>query len=344
MNESIISKDERLLSMMWGSFIGDAHAMPAHWYYDRKALRRDYGWITDYLSPKNPHPDSILWRSHYKPLNPKGDILHQQSIYWGKRGVHYHQHLEPGENTLNLQLAHLLLQTLNQSGKYDSGAYLCRYRDFMLTPGSHHDTYIEECHRQFFTNYARGKKLRSCGGPDNHIGGLASAAILLFGSSEEDLNSAKGIQVEHIRLTHHHSYLERAAFAYVQVLWHVLRGQDLRSAIETHATEFFSKRRVQSWIKMEDGEVIDRQFSSACYIDKAFPASLYLAWKYSDSFRDGIIANTNIGGDNCHRGAVVGALLGAAAGVNAIPDEWITRLKLSPQLRDLQELNASSNA
>lgn len=86
MTEFDIQMDERLLSMVYGTFIGDAHAMPAHWYYDRKALLRDYGWITDYLSPKNPHPDSILWRSHYKPLNAKGDILHQQSIYWGKEG------------------------------------------------------------------------------------------------------------------------------------------------------------------------------------------------------------------------------------------------------------------
>ena len=27
--------------LAWGSFIGDALAMPVHWYYDRAALRRD---------------------------------------------------------------------------------------------------------------------------------------------------------------------------------------------------------------------------------------------------------------------------------------------------------------
>lgn len=344
MNKDNISRDERLMGMMWGTFIADAHAMPAHWYYDRRALRRDYGWITNYVSPKNPHPDSILWRSHYKPLNTKGDILHQQSVYWGKKGVHYHQYLESGENTLNLQLAYLLLESIDISGKYDADIYLNRYRDFMLTPGSHRDTYIEECHRQFFTNYARGKKLRACGGPDNHIGGLASAAILLFGKREEDLDTITAALLEHIRLTHHHAFLERAACTYIQVLWHVINGQDLRSAIETYAKEFFSKRRAERWVTMEDGEVVDHHFSSACYIDKAFPASLYLAWKYADSFRNGIIANTNIGGDNCHRGAVVGALLGAAAGLNAIPEQWINGLKLSPRLTELQGKKQYSSA
>jgi ADP-ribosylglycohydrolase len=50
------------------------------------------------------------------------------------------------------------------------------------------------------------------------------------------------------------------------------------------------------------------------------PASLYLVWKYSDDFTAGIIANAMVGGDNCHRGAVVGSLLGAA---NGVPEHYI---------------------
>jgi ADP-ribosylglycohydrolase len=50
------------------------------------------------------------------------------------------------------------------------------------------------------------------------------------------------------------------------------------------------------------------------------PASLYLAWKYHDAFDAGVIANAMVGGDNCHRGAVVGSLLGAA---NGVPQKWL---------------------
>jgi ADP-ribosyl-[dinitrogen reductase] hydrolase len=53
-----------------GMFIGDALAMPVHWYYDRQALYRDYGHVTDYQTPRNPHPDSILWRSVYNVGRP----------------------------------------------------------------------------------------------------------------------------------------------------------------------------------------------------------------------------------------------------------------------------------
>jgi ADP-ribosyl-[dinitrogen reductase] hydrolase len=42
-----------------GMFVGDALAMPVHWYCDLRALQRDYGRVSGYLDPKHPHPDSI---------------------------------------------------------------------------------------------------------------------------------------------------------------------------------------------------------------------------------------------------------------------------------------------
>jgi len=102
-----------------GSLAADAISMPVHWYYDREALRAEYGEITGYLAPKNPHTGSILWRSHYTPLNEKGEILHDQAQYWGQRGIHYHQFLKAGENTLNFQLAAELVRLCEKTGGYD---------------------------------------------------------------------------------------------------------------------------------------------------------------------------------------------------------------------------------
>ena len=36
---------------------------------------------------------------------------------------------------------------------------------------------------------------------------------------------------------------------------------------------------------------------------------LYLAYKYADSFEGAVVANTNVGGENCHRGSALGALM-----------------------------------
>ena len=46
----------------------------------------------------------------------------------------------------------------------------------------------------------------------------------------------------------------------------------------------------------------------------SFPALLHFAHKYADSPADALLASANAGGENVHRGCVLGALLGAAHG------------------------------
>lgn len=318
--------------MVWGALIGDALAMPVHWYYDRAALRRDYGEVRDFLAPQNPHADSILWRSSYQALNERGDILHDQARYWGQRGVHYHQFLRAGENTLNLQLATVLLKSLEDCDGYDAEDYLARYIDFMLTPGRHRDTYVEECHRNFFTAFARGRKPRKCAGEDIHIGGLAHVGVLCAALGE-DPAAARAAVREHVGLTHGGDEVLGAADVVARILCDVGAGGDLANAIFEHGSDFFSLRKAEKWIREPDESVIGRRVSPACYLQDALPASLYLAWKYGDDFEAGLVANTNVGGDNCHRGAVVGALLGAAVGRDGIPDRWVEGLALDDEAR-----------
>ena len=53
---------------------------------------------------------------------------------------------------------------------------------------------------------------------------------------------------------------------------------------------------------------------------------LYLAYKHAGSFEEAVLANTNAGGENCHRGAALGALMGAAHGRSGIPDALVEGL------------------
>ncbi len=308
---------------LFGAIVADAVAMPVHWYYDRFALERDYGTISVYLSPKNPHPDSILWRSNYTPLNANGEILHEQAAYWGKRGIHYHKFLEAGENTLNFQLARKLYDQTFQLDRYDADAWLKTYIDFMLTPGTHRDTYVEEYHRHFFTNYARGRKPRACGCQDVHIGGLVPIPAL-FDSLDLEAWNLREIVQEHVALTHQDRDVLRAADAFTRILLGVQGGRPLREAILEEAPDWISAAKISRWIKEPDQVVIGQQLSPACYIPDAFPAALYLAWKYADDFSAGICANAQVGGDSCHRGAVVGSLLGLA---NGVPESWVKGLR-----------------
>ena len=305
-----------------GALAADALSMPVHWYYDRLALRRDYGRVDHYVVPKNPHADSILWRSSYTPPNERGDILHDQARYWGQRGVHYHQFLAAGENTLNFQLAIDLYEQVRARGSYEPDAWLAHYVEFMLTPGRHRDTYVEEYHRAFFTNYARGKKPAKCGIEDVHIGGLAPVPALVAALGAEPLRLREIVQT-HVGLTHRDAAVLAAADVFTRVLVRTLAGERLRVAIESEAMDWVSAAKMAAWALESDEQVIGARLSPACYIKDAFPAALYLAWKYAGDFDAGIIANANVGGDNCHRGVVVGALLAAAQGV---PERWCAGL------------------
>lgn len=307
-----------------GALAADAVAMPVHWYYDRQALAHDYGQVRSYLAPKNPHPDSILWRSEYTPLNERGDILHDQARYWGQRGVHYHQQLEAGENTLNFQLGTRLYEQTRRLGQYDADAWLTEYVRFMLTSGSHRDTYVEECHRRFFTNYAWGRKPRVCGVADVHIGGLVPVPALFAALPGASATALAEVVQTHVALTHKDKDVLRAAGALTGILVAVRDGEPLRAAILAHASDWISTAKVTRWSLEPDDVVIGQRLSPACYIPDAFPAALYLAWKYADDFGAGICANAQVGGDSCHRGAVVGALLGLA---NGIPASWKEGLK-----------------
>ena len=306
-----------------GAFLGDALAMPVHWYYDRAALARDYGRVADLVAPKNPHADSILWRSNYTALNPKGEILHEQAAYWGRRGIHYHQFLRAGENTLNMQLALELLAVLREHRSYNRADYLKRYIDFMTTPGRHRDTYIEECHRNFFTKYARGKKPEDCGDDDIHIGGLAHIPILAAWYADNESAALEAVH-EHVRVTHRGELVETAARDLTKMLIAILNGSGVRESIEKFGNGWVGRRKLEASAQRPDEEVIGSILSPACYLKDAFPASIFLAWKYSNDLESALIANTNLGGDNCHRGIVVGALVGAS-GV-AIPLNWAKNL------------------
>jgi ADP-ribosylglycohydrolase len=324
-----------------GSLVADAVAMPVHWYYDQAALDRDYPQLAKmasatgladaassdrsiYLRPRNPHPGSILWRSQWTPPSREFDILREQSAFWGEHGVHYHQFLEAGENTLNYRLAAELFEMVRRDRGYDAEQWLDRYVSLMLEPGWHRDTYVEEYHRHFFTNLAAGRKPINCGVRDVHIGGLVPVPALVAGLGPRHPDIREIVRL-HVSLTHKDPDVLAAADAFVKILVAALPRPDgeprsaaddieaVRDAILEHGREWISASKLTAWAKLTDQQLVGGTLSSACYIDDAFPASLALAWRHAGDFMAGVLANARCGGDNCHRAAVVGSLLAISA-------------------------------
>ena len=337
-----ISTADRLRGCLWGMFVGDALAMPAHWYYDVAALQRDLGALRDYRAPRPHHPDSIMGKASTGQAGrgPQdgdvvgGVILHGRKHLWARPHTHYHHGLEAGDNTLNLLCARVLVRSLTACGGHDPAAFLRDYITFMTTPGSHRDTYAESYHRAFFANWARGVPAERCAGDEGHdtasIGGLVPLAPVVL-AGHADPSRARATLLAQLRLTHRSSVLERHALVYGELLLALLTGGELRSlAPDAGARLGFAVAAVVEQVergRQTDLGVIGRMLSPACYIDQSLPAVLYLAARYGTDVEGALVANTGCGGDNCHRGAVLGALLGAAHGVAGIPRRWIDGLR-----------------
>lgn len=143
-----------------GQIVGDALAMPAHWYYGQEVLRELLGEVAEMRQPTQKHPDSFLGR----PYNGSRDILHDKAPLYGGaapsgkplvdshgdaiivegadpgRGIHYHATLTKGQNTTNVCIARLLMRYLGKTSPddpydgYDPVAFCSELERYMTTP------------------------------------------------------------------------------------------------------------------------------------------------------------------------------------------------------------------
>jgi hypothetical protein len=127
--------------------------------------------------------------------------------------------------------------------------------------------------------------------------------------------------------------MQAAGKLLLDVLLPILGGEDLAEVITEKVRRqdnMLLGHPLVRWLDDPDEIVVGRRLSSACYVEDALPATAYLALKYHDDPVRGLIANTNLGGDNAGRGAVLGAMLGAANGSESFPESWVKGLRHPP--------------
>lgn len=329
------SLQPRAISALKSLFVGDALAMPVHWYYNLMDIERQFpGGITDFEDAPVFHPSSIMSLhstskgGRSRPGGQEGEqreivgdvILKGKRKFWGQANQHYHQGMLAGQNTLNAYCARALMRTLTTNkGRYDKEKFLDAYIELMTAEQAlHPDTYAESYHRGFFANLESGKP-RDQSGAVTHdtasIGGLVTIAPLviaerLAGTPIEDVQ--KHCRT-HLMLTHPDESLASVCGHYVVLIDRLLFREPKQSTEEI--LENIAKKSLGLDLRklvgksISDRHVIGRVFSPACYISDSWPGVLYLAYKYRESLMKGLIANTNLGGDNVHRGAVLGVIL-----------------------------------
>ncbi|MGF1448302.1 MAG: ADP-ribosylglycohydrolase family protein [Opitutales bacterium] len=336
-----ISYRSRFYAAFWGTFIGDALSMPTHGYSSPDHIERDYGWPGDYRAPGPPHPDSPLYRTHYERLNERNAIMHTREQSWRVPGAHPHAGLTAGDNTINLQLARVLLESLEACRGYDPEDYLRRYVDFFLNPDGNADHYITHAHREFFKNYARGKDLRQCGMQGTHLDGVVLCLPLML-LHARDLRTMKQVACAHLALTHRGEAVARGVEFACETLHYMLEGFDVETALfervgrERYTFLTMPYRRWRD--QYDDRYVVAHELGRGPLCEEAIPLILYLAIKYHADPELALATNASLGGDNAHRGAILGALLGAVNGCEAIPGEWVEGLTACAELDRLSDV------
>lgn len=81
-----------------------------------------------------------------------------------------------------------------------------------------------------------------------------------------------------------------------------------------------------------DEEIIGKRFATACYPEHGVPLLLCLLQRNKANFKTSILANANAGGDNVHRGMILGLLAGACN--TEIPYELKSGLLAYHELKD----------
>lgn len=270
-----------------------------------------------------------------------------------EKSVHYHQGMSAGDNTLNAHCAlRAALQAMKDPDASEDAvltSIMTDYVQFMTTAGTHNDTYAESFHREFFKSWdVKGaptqpeevmqfveKRVKDLENEhlDHNIDAIASVVhpipvIIHYADKSADVAAKQAVRLT--RMTHGSVNLDPFIDVYARTLHGVLNGAPLREKIKEALTapplgnaralkmfESFSAKASKyekgSERRLELYQSAVGQMGLACYIKGAMTSLFFLAYEFHDDFENGVLTNTNCGGENCNRGAALGALLGAEA-------------------------------
>lgn len=390
-------RGRRIRNALWGLFIGDALAMPAHWFYSLRNIRQYFnGGIRGYEIPPHPHPESFMVGMAYHPdvetanrLGRPYDILHAHARFYdtsysnlaiqssereGEHGnrvprladrFHYHHGLVAGENTLGAHLVRVLMRSVIHLGHYDPKDFLEGFVNHLTIPGENRDPYTEIYVRRWFENYSQGLPLDACAELQRNVWSIGSHGgvirPLVLAMLLESAYQGLGFATEHQCLTHRSENVASALGALVPLLNSLVSGGDPVEVISSYAgslrvpritgEELFAAYRNhggpgnipkdEMWqlhVRLNDApyeviklaqqhtepEVIRHLFATACYPEHGLPLMLYLVMKHDLRVEECLLANANAGGDNVHRGMIMGLIAGASN--DELPDHLVKGL------------------
>jgi ADP-ribosylglycohydrolase len=290
--------------MVLASFTADSQALGAHWIYDMDEIASRYGRVERLLPPP---PDS------FHAGRTKGSFTHY------------------GDQTM------VLLRHLAEHGTFDLASFASEWRRSM----EEYDGYADEATKHTLRTLAAGASPEEAGSDSDDLAGAARIGPLTY-LFRDDRNQLERAARSQTAFTHNAVPVVETAAFFARVLWNVLNGKTPTTAIASVLGEMPGSpiaRSVTAGLESVDREtrVATLEFGQQCSVAAALPLTVHLIAKYEGSLRSALVENVSAGGDSAARGMIVGMVLGAFHGHDAIPGDWIEELRAYREITALLE-------
>ena len=148
---------------------------------------------------------------------------------------------------------------------------------------------------------------------------------------------------EAIRITNNNDQAVMYGLFGARALEQVILGESIPNALKIaiEASDVVVKNKMNIALNFEYKTLLQlgEEFGTNCIVDKAFPVSSAILTNTSN-YVTGIRENILVGGDNAGRSIFIGAMLGAAYGLDSsegIPLAWLIKVKYLPEYIELAD-------
>ena len=287
-------------AMVLGSFAADSLSLGVHWVYNTNVIDKKWGRVENYIKPERPT---------YHPTKDLGEFTHY------------------GDQTL------VLLKSVSESAGFDMNRFADSWQSFFKD----YDGYVDGATKDTLANFTDGKAPDQAGSESDDLAGAARIAPLVYCYAEDPDRLVASARQQTL-LSHNNPLVIDTAEYFARVAVKVLQGNPPVEAMKQTLEAGFDREPYLNWVAsgLESVEQDTRQvmldFGQMCEIEAAFPCVVHLIAKYEGNLKEGLVENAMAGGDSAGRGLIAGMVLGAQAGMKAIPENWLSELKAYEQI------------
>ena len=289
------------------SLVGDALALGVHWDYDPRHIIKMHDRVNLFLDPE---PGS------FHNGKKAGDFTHY------------------GDQTL------VLIDSLVQAPGFDLDNFSRLWQDFFRD----YHGYYDKATKKTLANLGQGMGPKVCGSSSSDLAGAVRIAPLAALLNDRPQKLLEAVRTQ-TAFTHNNPAVLGAAEFLARCVLLCLDGKAPAAAMQEAAEQDYGRVPVKEWVEqgldtreMKTTTAITR-LGSNCAVDNALSGVVHLVAKYPDDLSTCLVECVMAGGDSAARAMAAGMVLGAALGMESIPDIWLNSLSRHSQLMDkLQKL------